>query len=217
MSGGLAPSRSTIYVSNLPYSLTNNDLHKIFSEYGNVVKVTVMKNRITRKSKGVAFVLFLKSEDAKNCCDILNGNQMFGRTLKVKIAFDNGRSTEFIRRRDYPDKSKCYECGEEGHLSYICPHNVLGERHPPPKKQRVKKKKCINSLTNDCYNEDANFKPDLETLSAAIALQHKTAATNKVFNASDKQIININSENSKSQKRKICIQSGYFSDEEASD
>jgi hypothetical protein len=37
--------------------------------------------------------------------------QMFGRTIKCCIAKDNGRTTEFIRRREYPDKSHCYECG----------------------------------------------------------------------------------------------------------
>ena len=36
---------------------------------------------------------------------------MFGRTIKCSIAKDNGRAAEFIRRRDYPDKSRCYECG----------------------------------------------------------------------------------------------------------
>jgi len=36
---------------------------------------------------------------------------MFGRTIKASIAKDNGRATEFIRRKVYKDKSRCYECG----------------------------------------------------------------------------------------------------------
>ena len=59
---------------------------------------------------------------------------------------DNGRSTEFIRRRDYPDKSRCYECGEEGHLSYQCIDNTLGPRTPPPKKVRKRNSKSSRSL-----------------------------------------------------------------------
>lgn len=69
---------------------------------------------------------------------------MFGRRLKSSIAIDNGRSTEFIRRRNYPDKKRCYECGEEGHLSYACSKNALGDREPPPKKERKRKKNVMS-------------------------------------------------------------------------
>lgn len=71
-----------------------------------------------------------------------NLNQKIGgRTVQSSIAKDNGRATEFIRRKDYPDKSFCYECREEGHLSYQCEKNTLGERIPPPKKIRKRKAK----------------------------------------------------------------------------
>lgn len=49
--------------------------------------------------------------------------------------------------KEYPDKTKCYECGEEGHLSYKCEKNLLGEREPPPKKPRNRKKKAMKELT----------------------------------------------------------------------
>lgn len=118
MSHGLVPSKSTVYISNLPFDLKNNDLHKLFEKHGKIVKykafqsityldcidkfsfrVTVLKDKSTRKSKGVAFILFLNREDALKCVEETNMKEMFGRTLKASVAKDNGRSTEFIRRK----------------------------------------------------------------------------------------------------------------------
>ncbi|XP_021716206.1 U11/U12 small nuclear ribonucleoprotein 31 kDa protein-like [Chenopodium quinoa] len=139
-SGGLAPSKSTVYVSNIDYNLTNSDLFTIFSTFGKVARVTILKDQATRRSRGVAFVLFVSRDDAVSAARQMNEKILNGRTLRASIASDNGRAAEFIRRRVYKDKSRCYECGEEGHLSYECPKNQLGPRERPvPKKGRREK------------------------------------------------------------------------------
>lgn len=140
-SGGLAPSKSTLYVSNLDFSLTNSDIHTLFSTFGKVARVTVLKDRQTRQSRGVAFVLYVSREDAAKAALSMDAKILNGRKLTVSIAADNGRASEFIKKRVYKDKSRCYECGDEGHLSYECPRNQLGprERPPPPKKRGRRK------------------------------------------------------------------------------
>ncbi|XP_028306605.1 zinc finger CCHC-type and RNA-binding motif-containing protein 1 [Gouania willdenowi] len=218
MSGGLAPSKSTVYVSNLPFSLTNNDLHKLFTKYGKVVKVTIVKDKTTRQSKGVAFVLFLDRESAHNCTRAINNKQLFGRTVKASIAIDNGRAPEFIRRRNYTDKTKCYECGDTGHLSYACPKNLLGEREPPKKKEKKKKKKALEPehVEEEEESEEDGEDPALDSLSQAIAFQqarveeeykHKKPV---VQSQEDGPHASTSSDSRKPRIKK----SAYFSDEE---
>ena len=204
MSGGLAPSKSTVYVSNLPYNLTNNDLHKIFGKIGKVVKVTIVKDKDNRESKGLAFVLFLKKEDAVKATAIINGKNILGRTLKCSIAKDNGRAKDFIRRKEYKDKSRCYECGEEGHLSYKCPKNKFGDREPPKKKpkkfrklynsqQTYKKVKFQQKIETDDEGDDLY----LDSLSYVVQEESKIEVQPQVF-----------------EKRKQFKKDSYFSDEE---
>ncbi|XP_077868018.1 zinc finger CCHC-type and RNA-binding motif-containing protein 1-like [Saccoglossus kowalevskii] len=158
----------------------------IFEKHGKVVRVTIVKDKETRRSKGIAFILFLKREDAHKSVKSLHNKELFGRRLTCKIAADNGRASEFIRRRDYPDKSRCYECGEIGHLSYKCPKNALGEREPPPKKKKIKKRQDDgeDSRYEDMYEdeeevdvekeeEEEGEDPTLESLSAAIQYQQE--------------------------------------------
>ncbi|KAJ8759095.1 hypothetical protein K2173_004101 [Erythroxylum novogranatense] len=141
-SGGLAPSKSTLYVSNLDYSLTNSDLHTLFSTFGKIARVTVLKDRASRQSRGVAFVQFVSREEAVAAARQMDKKILNGRTITASIAVDNGRAPEFIKKRVYKDKSRCYECGESGHLSYECPRNQLGPRERPvAKRQRFGSRK----------------------------------------------------------------------------
>lgn len=216
MSGGLAPSKSTVYVSNLPFTLTNNDIHQIFEKYGKIAKVTIVKDKVTRRSKGTAFVLFIKRDDAHQAIRAINGKELFGRKWKCSIAIDNGRAADFIKRKIYPDKSRCYECGEEGHLSYNCPKNSLGDREPPPKKQKKKNKqyKAADKEQGDESEEDEDpgEDPSLETLSAAISYQRSLVEEEEyramvASGSYDKSV-------SQEQKKKKIKKSDYFSDEE---
>ncbi|XP_058007584.1 U11/U12 small nuclear ribonucleoprotein 31 kDa protein [Hevea brasiliensis] len=134
-SGGLAPSKSTLYVSNLDYSLTNSDLHTLFSTFGKIARVSVLKDRASRQSRGVAFIQFVSRNDALSAARQMDKKILNGRTLSASIAVDNGRAPEFIKKRIYKDKSRCYECGEIGHLSYECPRNQLGPRERPVAKR----------------------------------------------------------------------------------
>jgi U11/U12 small nuclear ribonucleoprotein SNRNP31 len=99
-----------------------------------------MKDKETRQSKGVAFALFLNQKGAHTAVNALHNKELFGRTLKCSVAKDNGRTPEFIRRKTYPDKSRCYECGEFGHLSYQCPKNAFGDRDLPEKKPKKRRR-----------------------------------------------------------------------------
>uniref|UniRef100_A0A1A7YYZ2 Zinc finger CCHC-type and RNA-binding motif-containing protein 1 n=1 Tax=Iconisemion striatum TaxID=60296 RepID=A0A1A7YYZ2_9TELE len=216
MSGGLAPSKSTVYVSNLPFSLTNNDIHKLFTKYGKVVKVTIVKDKDTRQSKGVAFVLFLDRESAHNCARAVHNKQLFGRTVKASIAIDNGRATEFIRRRNYVDKSRCYECGDTGHLSYACPKNMLGEREPPKKKEKKKKKKAQQpeQVEEDEESEEEGEDPALDSLSQAIAFQQARMEEEDKNRKRRAEEDSARASTSSDSKKPRIKKSTYFSDEE---
>uniref|UniRef100_A0A8D0GSC5 Zinc finger CCHC-type and RNA binding motif containing 1 n=1 Tax=Sphenodon punctatus TaxID=8508 RepID=A0A8D0GSC5_SPHPU len=171
-----------------------------------------MKDKDTRRSKGVAFILFLDKESPQNCSRALNNKQLFG-VIKASIAIDNGRAAEFIRRRNYFDKSKCYECGETGHLSYACPKNMLGEREPPKKKEKKKRKKIVEpeeEIEQEEESEDEGEDPALDSLSQAIAFQQAKIEEEQQRR---KQTAGEPSTSDDSRRPRIK-KSAYFSDEE---
>ena len=75
-----------IYVGNLTYGATENDLRNLFGEYGTVTKVSIITDKMTGKSKGFAFVEMENDADGQNAIDELNGADLQGRNLKINLA-----------------------------------------------------------------------------------------------------------------------------------
>jgi len=77
---------SKLYVGNLPYSATEDELRNLFSQAGTVTSVAVIKDRDTGQSKGFAFVEMQNQVEAEKAISMFNGHSMGQRELKVSMA-----------------------------------------------------------------------------------------------------------------------------------
>lgn len=75
-----------IYVGGLNYEVSDEDLSKMFSEFGEVESAIVIKDRETSRSKGFGFVEMTQSEDAQKAINDMNGKEIDGRKLTVNQA-----------------------------------------------------------------------------------------------------------------------------------
>ena len=87
-----------IYVGNLSYDLTEDDLQDLFGEYGPVVKANIITDRDTGRPKGFGFVEMENDADAEKAIQDLDGSSVKGRDIKVNQARPRN---EKPRRKDW--------------------------------------------------------------------------------------------------------------------
>jgi RNA recognition motif-containing protein len=75
-----------LYVGNLSFNTTENELQELFAQAGTVQEVSLMQDKFTGKSRGFAFVTMGSDEDAQNAISKLNGQTVEGRPLTVNEA-----------------------------------------------------------------------------------------------------------------------------------
>ena len=76
-----------IYVGNISYSMTAEELKELFVPYGNVVAVKIIADKASGTSKGYGFVEMESDEDGLKAISALNDSQIKGRNIKVNNAF----------------------------------------------------------------------------------------------------------------------------------
>ncbi|KAI8352802.1 hypothetical protein B0O80DRAFT_453961 [Mortierella sp. GBAus27b] len=77
---------NNLFVNSLAIKTETSDLEDLFGKYGKVEKVQIMTDPHTRESRGFAFVTMVRGEDAEAALQVLNGFELHGRPMSVKMA-----------------------------------------------------------------------------------------------------------------------------------
>lgn len=77
---------TNIYVGNLPYDATEEQLRELFGAHGSVERVNLITDRMTGQSRGFGFVEMVDQAAAEAAIEAINGTELNGRTLNVNVA-----------------------------------------------------------------------------------------------------------------------------------
>jgi RNA recognition motif-containing protein len=77
---------TNIYVGNLPYDATEEQLRDLFGAHGSVERVNIITDRMTGQSRGFGFVEMGDQAAAEAAIEAINGTELNGRTLNVNVA-----------------------------------------------------------------------------------------------------------------------------------
>ncbi len=75
-----------LFVGNLPFNMTDEELSGVFSPYGTIVSSNIVKDKYSQRSKGFGFVEYETDEAAAEAMQALDGSEQGGRNIAVKEA-----------------------------------------------------------------------------------------------------------------------------------
>lgn len=95
-----------IYVGNLSYGVSEEDLKGVFEEYGSVDSVKIIKDKLTGRSKGFGFVEMTNNEEGQRAIEELNQAELDNRTMRVNEARERDNSNN---RSDFRSNNNRYQ------------------------------------------------------------------------------------------------------------
>jgi RNA recognition motif-containing protein len=79
-------NNNKLFVGNLSFNTTENDLQDTFAAHGTVLEVNLMMDRVSGRPRGFGFVTMSTPEEAQNAINALNGAELDGRAATVNVA-----------------------------------------------------------------------------------------------------------------------------------
>ncbi|XP_076820323.1 RNA-binding motif protein, X-linked 2-like [Clavelina lepadiformis] len=144
-----------LYVGGIPYELSEGDLICIFSQYGEIVNINLIRDKKTGKSKGFAFICYEDQRSTVLAVDNLNGTKIKGRQMRVdhvmsykvpKEDEDIDELTQKVREKGVaPDVMDEYETKVKEEV-IVESDESDHEEHVKKKKKKEKKKKGLSFL-----------------------------------------------------------------------
>src|SRR6266542_89198 len=92
---------SKLFVGNLSFNTTENDLQDAFAAFGTVTETNLMMDRATGRPRGFGFITMSSAEEAQKAIDGMNGKSIDGRALTVNVAKPREERTGGGGRREY--------------------------------------------------------------------------------------------------------------------
>ena len=94
-----------IYVGNLHFNVSEDELRKAFEEYGEVASVKIITDKYSGRSKGFGFVEMMNDNEAKDAIENLNGAEIKGRAVNVNQAREKENNSGGGERRSFRPRS----------------------------------------------------------------------------------------------------------------
>ncbi|KAG8447681.1 hypothetical protein GDO86_014983 [Hymenochirus boettgeri] len=135
----------TIIYGGLPFELTEGDIICVFSQYGEIVNINLVRDKSTGRSKGFCFLCYEDQRSTVLAVDNLNGIKLKGRTIRVDHVANYRPPKDTDDIDDITKALREKGCGAQIPSSSSSPE----EEEEPPKKKKNKKKKKDGSRRKD--------------------------------------------------------------------
>ncbi|KAL4220401.1 RNA-binding motif protein [Mactra antiquata] len=129
-----------IFIGGLPFDLTEGDVLCVFSQYGEIVNVNLVRDQKSGKSKGFCFICYENQRSTILAVDNLNGIKLLGRMIRVDHVEEYRKPKEHGDEDEITKKLRAEGCAPKIQES---PERISSEDEPPLVKVKVKKEKKV--------------------------------------------------------------------------